>query len=91
MTLREEIAIQLAIWDFAVTEEEGTAAWDEATEDEREPYLKRADHFLSLVTKRVKGMEGEIKFTWRNNQEYLDGVKAGVEGFRQAVIKELEG
>ena len=83
--LRVEIAIQLAIWDYSVTEELGIAVWDKATEEEREPYLKRADHFLSIVIKRVKEIDNPHFSSERLNIEEKIWDEA-----IQAVIKELE-
>jgi len=84
--LRVEIAIQLAIWDFSVTDELGTTAWDKATEEEQEPYLKRADHFLSIVIKRVKGIKNP-----HFSSERLDVEEEIWDEATQAVIMELEG
>ena len=70
-------------------------SWETRGYDVKDFYLRIASKILDIINgyylEKVKGMEREIKFTWRNNQEYKDGVREGVEAMRQAVIRLMEG
>ena len=48
------------------------------------------DKLQSYLVKKIGGMEDGIKFTWRNNQDYKDGIQEGVEACRSAVLKVIK-
>lgn len=58
---------------------------------EMEAILKaQLKYTLQQVVEMVEGIEEEVKFRWKNNQDYLEGIQVGVEAFREAAIQTIK-